>query len=164
MHLMEQEQLAKLTEKQNEYQEHVEQPNEDLQPDYNYFEDQKYNTNADSYYESYDQQAAGFDLSHYQEFVPYTEDSVGNHVVSNNFGYEQPKPEQIINQEVELTPEQVSEMAKQRYLIREINEKGYSQDDFIDFIQANNQDKNEAEVLDLNAYSFDELSALVAEF
>ena len=55
-------------------------------------------------------------------------------------------------------------MAKQRYLIREIKEKGYNQDTFITFIQRINHDKAISEVLDLKTYSFDELSSLVMIF
>ena len=56
-------------------------------------------------------------------------------------------------------------MAKQRYLIKEINDKDYNQNDFVDFIAAKNiHNFPEDEVLEINKYSFDDLNNIVMMF
>ena len=53
-------------------------------------------------------------------------------------------------------------MAKQRYLVSEIINKGYDQQQFCAFLT--NHRKNEDSALDINQWSFDELSDVVLAF
>lgn len=43
-------------------------------------------------------------------------------------------------------------------------EKGYNQDDFVEFIVSHNLEKEGTDALDINNYTFDELSTLVLMF
>ena len=80
-----------------------------------------------------------------------------------NFGYNEPVKKNISDNVPTL--DEINEMAKQRYLIKEINDKNYNQNDFVDFIAKQNIHKlPEYQVLEMVNYTFDDLNNIVAMF
>ena len=64
--------------------------------------------------------------------------------------------------EYQPSPASIEEMAKQRYLVSEIIERGYDQTTFTEFLK--DQRGGNEDALDVNSWTFEELGAVVAQF
>jgi hypothetical protein len=75
--------------------------------------------------------------------------------------------QQQVKQESHLLMDQseVNRMAKQRYLIKEIAQKGYSKELFSSFLASHKPDHIQAEhCLNIDLWTFEELDKVVLEF